>query len=204
MLRAEEARPVDQAVALRAEQKDLEKRIGRVLGALEESGSSPNLVRRLKVLEARQAEIEALLVSTQPVPRPEPAKVASKLAQWRKHLRGNISQARVVLQRLVVGRIKVGPAADGGCEFSAETKFDKIFAGLVDLGRPKFIAVGDRRGAEALYEDEEAERESLLAPPPPRAKGGDPGGIRTHDLHLERVACWASAPQGRDRPDPVV
>src|SRR4030095_13835880 len=27
--------------------------------------------------------------------------------------------------------------------------------------------------------------------------GGDPGGIRTHDLDLERVACWASAPQGR-------
>jgi hypothetical protein len=26
---------------------------------------------------------------------------------------------------------------------------------------------------------------------------GDPGGIRTHDLDLERVACWASAPQGR-------
>ena len=33
---------------------------------------------------------------------------------------------------------------------------------------------------------------------------GDPGGIRTRDLHLERVACWASAPQGRERRDPVV
>lgn len=29
---------------------------------------------------------------------------------------------------------------------------------------------------------------------------GDPGGIRTHDLHLERVACWAPAPQGRCGP----
>src|SRR5438552_15025253 len=28
---------------------------------------------------------------------------------------------------------------------------------------------------------------------------GDPGGIRTLDLDLERVACWASAPQGRVR-----
>jgi hypothetical protein len=27
-------------------------------------------------------------------------------------------------------------------------------------------------------------------------RGGDPGGIRTLDLDLERVACWASAPQG--------
>ena len=30
-----------------------------------------------------------------------------------------------------------------------------------------------------------------------RVAGSDPGGIRTLDLHLERVACWASAPQGR-------
>lgn len=30
-------------------------------------------------------------------------------------------------------------------------------------------------------------------------RAGDPGGIRTLDLHLERVACWASAPQGRSR-----
>jgi hypothetical protein len=32
---------------------------------------------------------------------------------------------------------------------------------------------------------------------------GDPGGIRTLDLHLERVACWASAPQGRAEAEEV-
>jgi hypothetical protein len=30
-----------------------------------------------------------------------------------------------------------------------------------------------------------------------RERIGDPGGIRTLDLHLERVTCWASALQGR-------
>ncbi len=38
--------------------------------------------------------------------------------------------------------------------------------------------------------------ESKMAKQTNPTPDGDPGGIRTRVLHLERVACWASAPQG--------
>ena len=68
-------------------------------------------------------------------------------------LRASISQGRAVLQRIVRGRITFTPHADGrGYDFSAPTRFDKLFSGIL-VPRPSFIPFGNT-GAEHIGADD--------------------------------------------------
>jgi hypothetical protein len=49
-----------------------------------------------------------------------------RLANWRRALRENTTQARQVLLRQLLGRITFTPV-DDGYEFEAQTRFDKSF-----------------------------------------------------------------------------
>jgi hypothetical protein len=80
--------------------------------------------------------------------------IANRLAEWRRLLRGSTTQARAVVQRIVVGRIVFTPSGNG-YTFEAPTRFDKLFSGIA-VPRPPFIPVGNEGwehfGPEDMFE----------------------------------------------------
>jgi site-specific DNA recombinase len=132
------------------ELKENERRIGRLLAAIESGGDAPALVDRVRKLEARQQQIKEELAGLRPVPRLAPAVVEKRLTEWRRLLRQSVTQGRAVLQRVLRGRLTFTPLAGGaGYEFTGPTRFDKLFTGFV-VGRPAFLTDGDRRGTEHI------------------------------------------------------
>ena len=114
------------------EHKDVERRIKHVQNAVETGGDAVTLVARLRELETRQAELRRELVILQPVPRLPAKVVEDRLTEWRRLLRASTTQGRAVLQRILSGRITFTPRADGdGYDFSAPTRYDKLFAGMI-------------------------------------------------------------------------
>ncbi len=138
----------DQQMALARERKDVEKRIARLVAAVETAGDVASLATKLRELEARRNAIDAEVGNLQPVPRLPVTVVRDRLAEWRRLLRQSTTQGRAVLQRVLRGRIVFTPTEDGGYTFQAETRFDKLFNGIV-VPRPAFIPFGNR-GAEHL------------------------------------------------------
>ncbi|SRR6266852_4121380 len=69
----------------------------------------------------------------------------------RDQLRQSPTQARSVLFRVIRGRITFTPRADGGFDFSAPTRFDKLFIGVL-VPPPAVLKplVGDLRGREHI------------------------------------------------------
>jgi hypothetical protein len=79
-----------------------------------------------------------------PLPRLPAEVVESRLAEWRRMLRNNPTQGRQVLRRVLKGRIRFTPRADG-YEFECPTRFDRLFAEIV-APRPASVPGGDLRG----------------------------------------------------------
>ena len=158
----------DRRGQLEREAKDVDRRLARVVQAIEAGGDAPALVARVRELEARRAAIEADRASLEPVPRLAPAVLKSRLAEWRRLLRADVAQARSVLQRVVDGRVAFKPYPEGmGAEFEARTKFSGLFVGVMvpALPVPSFVKPGDRRGWEAIAAEDqtlEARYEDLL------------------------------------------
>jgi site-specific DNA recombinase len=132
--------------AVDRERKDVAKRIERLVAAIEATGHSDSLVAKLHDLETRQKNIEA--ASLRPVPRLAPAVISSRLAEWRRLLRASTTTGRTVLQRILDGRITFQPRPDGnGYDFTAQTRFDKLFAEVASP-RPVWIPKGGSSGIE--------------------------------------------------------
>jgi site-specific DNA recombinase len=119
--------------ALERELKDVEKKLKALVGLVENgSGDVESLVTRIRELEARKKAIRVEMFALRPVPRLPEAVIANRLAEWRHLLRASTTQGRTVLQRIIRGRITFTPRADGlGYDFRAETRFDRLFTGLV-------------------------------------------------------------------------
>ena len=104
--------------------------------------STPSLVAKIRELEARQQALRSEIAALRPVPRLDPAVVEDRLAEWRRLLRQSTTQGRAVLQRVLRGRITftpyTNPYAAEGYTFTAQTRFDKLFAGIA-TPRPAFI-----------------------------------------------------------------
>jgi len=96
-----------------------------------EAGVEPATVAgKLRDLESRKREIAEELCEQRPLPRLAPEIVDSRLAEWRRLLRGSLTQGRQVLDRVLQGRIIFRPAKDGaGCHFEAPTRFGRLFEG---------------------------------------------------------------------------
>ena len=122
----------DRKTTLAQELKDIEKRIVRVNAAIELSDAPPvSLLARLRELEARQTAIVAEAAALQPVPRLPRELIETRLEEWRRLIRGSVTQGRMVLERVLVGRIVFTPREDGfGYDFKAQTRFDKLFTGI--------------------------------------------------------------------------
>ena len=131
----------DQEAALRRDLNDVEKRIARLVAAIETGGDAASLVAKVRDLETRKDAIERDLRGLQPMPRLAPKVIEDRLAEWRRLLRQSTTQGRAVLQRVLCGRITFTPKDAGygaGYEFEAPTRFDKLFAGVV-CERPAYI-----------------------------------------------------------------
>jgi len=121
----------DLQAKLAREQKDIAKRIARLVAAVETGGDATSLVAKLRELEARQRAIVVEVASLRPIPRLAPAVIENRLAEWRRLLRASTTQGRTVLQRILRGRLTFTPSADGlGYSFEGPTRFDKLFTGI--------------------------------------------------------------------------
>jgi site-specific DNA recombinase len=128
----------DRQEALIRECDDLEKRVRRLVEVIANGNADATpLVARMREWEARRAAIASEIAALQPVPRLPASVVESRLAEWRRLLRQSVTQARAVLQRVLDGRITFLPDGDG-YRFSARTRFDRLFAGIV-APRPSFV-----------------------------------------------------------------
>ena len=142
-------RVADQQATLAREGKDVEKRIARVVAAIETGGEAASLIAKLRELEARRQAINVEGASLQPVPRLEPAVIEGRLAEWRRLLRQSTTQGRTVLQRILRGRLTLTPRIDRhsgemvGYNFEGPTRFDKLFAGIAGAG-PRHVDRHDR------------------------------------------------------------
>lgn len=116
----------------------MDRRLARLLDAIETGGEVGSLVSRVRELEERRRDLRAEAAALRPVPRLAPAVIESRLAEWRRLLRQSTTQGRAVLQRVLRGRIKFMPRegaeaeiAGEGYNFSADTRFDRLFTGVV-------------------------------------------------------------------------
>jgi site-specific DNA recombinase len=123
---------------LARERKDIDKRIARLVTAIETGGDVASLVAKLRELEARRTAIDREGRDLRPVPRLAPAIIEHRLAEWRRLLRASTTQGRTVLQRILRGRLTCTPRDDDGYDFSAPTRFDKLFTGMA-VERPAWV-----------------------------------------------------------------
>jgi hypothetical protein len=121
---------------LEREQRDIAKRIARLVAAIETGGDAASLVAKLRELEARRTAIGGELASLRPVPRLALAVIENRLAEWRRLLRASTTQGRTVLQRILRGRLTFTPRRNpisgelDGYDFEGPTRFDKLFTGI--------------------------------------------------------------------------
>ena len=132
---------------LTREQKDIAKRIARLVAAIETGGDAASLVAKLRELETRQRAIVGEVATLRPVPCLPPAVIENRLAEWRRLLRASTTQGRTVLQRILRGRLTFTPRVHvltgevDGYEFTGPTRFDKLFTGIA-VERPAGIDTG--------------------------------------------------------------
>jgi site-specific DNA recombinase len=127
----------DRKHTLDHERKDIERRIKNLLAAIESGTDTPAaLLERLKELQDRLSAITTELLNLRPVPRLAPAVIENRLAEWRRLLRGSVTQGRMVLERVLAGRMVFTPRTNpvsgraDGYDFTAPTRFDKLFTGI--------------------------------------------------------------------------
>jgi site-specific DNA recombinase len=141
-------------VRLERERAEVDRKICRIVAAIEDGHATPSVLQRLPELEARKATIANELAGLRPVPRLPIEVVESRLAEWRRLLRGSVTQGRLVLERVLAGRIVFTPTAKrDGYTFTAPTRFDKLFSGLA-VPCPAMWRDADATGTEGIRTDE--------------------------------------------------
>jgi septal ring factor EnvC (AmiA/AmiB activator) len=102
----------DQQMALTRERREVEKRIARLVAAVETAGDVTSLAVKLRELEARRTAIDDELGHLQPVPRLPVEIIEDRLAEWRRLLRASVAKGRSVLQKVLGGGHSASPARD--------------------------------------------------------------------------------------------
>ena len=148
-----------------------------------------SLITGLHELEARRKAIDAELRDLRPIPRLAPAVVTNCLTEWRKELRTNTTRARLVLQKVLRGRITFVPDGEGGYVFTAPTRFAKPFSGVV-VERPSWVHEG-HEGLEHLTPDDtwDGDYDALLERATARVLGNR-GYVVAGPAGLEPATSW--------------
>ena len=121
---------------LAREARDIEKRIQRLVAAIETGVDAASVAAKLRDLEKRKAEIAVESTGLHPIPRLPAQIIEDRLAEWRRLLRGSTTQGRTVLQRILRGRLTFTPRQNpltgepDGYDFTGPTRFDKLFTGI--------------------------------------------------------------------------
>ena len=172
----------EKEVALFQEQGHNARKQKNLMNAIAGGTEGPTiLVGEIERLEARQKAIAAELAEMRPIPKVPRPEVESRLEEWRRLLRGSVTQGRLVLQKILKGRLVMLPLnaridevkqkiVFTGYQFSAPTRFDKLFQGLA-IPPPKFIQdmAQSNLGYEHLTAEDiqgDTEKEALLEKPP--------------------------------------
>jgi hypothetical protein len=80
----------------------------------------------------------------------EVIRIAPSGKEWRRLLRQSTTQGRLVLERVLRGKLVFTPTPDGaGYVFEAPTRFDKLFSGIA-TPIPPYVATGTTRGTEHI------------------------------------------------------
>jgi hypothetical protein len=138
VLLSEQHQNAQQQASLERERITVAKTIARVVAAIEQGGDIPSLVGKLRELEARKTALADELAGLRPIPRLDPSVVEHQLAEFRRLLRSDVVQARVVLERVLARPLVFTPLPDGsGYRFRAKARFAKLFPPTKDK---RFIA----------------------------------------------------------------
>jgi site-specific DNA recombinase len=173
----------DQQTMLARERKDIEKKIERLVVAVETAGDVTSLAAKLREHEARRRAIDAKVASLRPVPRLPRTVIEARLEEWRRLIRGSVTQGRTVLDRVLAGRIVFTPRVHpltgeiDGYDFVAPTRFDRLFSGIA-TERPAFLPAS-REGAENIgaEDTDDADYGRVLERALNRAKVASPPGF---------------------------
>jgi hypothetical protein len=165
---------------------------------------------RATLAEHIKSTIGLGLADYRPIPRLPETVRDDRLAEWRRLLRLSPTQGRAVIQRAIRGRITFTPIPGtglrpdpsgsteiGGYEFEAETRFDRLFFGLVvpkpepraSGARKSFIDPNDRTGTEDFVPSD-ADYNSVLERAYRRSAGVKANGWRPQRVQPCRVRCW--------------
>jgi DNA invertase Pin-like site-specific DNA recombinase len=124
--------------SLKHELAELEKRIARLTDALAAGGELASLVAKLREFETKKTALIDEMAAKGPVPMPPRSVIEDHLAEWRRLLRQSAKTGRVVLDRVLNGRIVFTPVWSHDAEpkpvayeFECPTRYDKLFSGLV-------------------------------------------------------------------------
>jgi DNA invertase Pin-like site-specific DNA recombinase len=172
------------------EKIDIQKRIQRLVAAIETGGDASPLVVKIRQLEARLAQVAVESKSLHPIPRLAPQVIQGRLAEWRRLLRGSTIQGRAVLQRILRGRITFTPRQNpltdqpDGYDFSAQTRFDGLFTGIAVETPAHIKASKSRRGFHDTTADDTMD--------------GDYG--RLLDDQARKLRVKGGVPEGKFRP----
>ena len=123
----------DQQAKLEREGKDIEKRIARLVAAIETGGDVPRSSPSSAKMEARQRRHRNEAASLQPVPRLAPAVIENRLAEWRRssaHRTTTADRAPASSARPIDVHANV-PTSTATIS-PAPTRFDKLFTGIVE------------------------------------------------------------------------
>jgi hypothetical protein len=182
MILAAQAPAADNAAEARAELQRVEAEIANLTTAIASGGDVPSLVAAVRQREDRRTQLRASLDAHQKLARlTGPAAqrflddVQAHLAAWRALLKRQPAQARQILRKLIEGRLACKPTKDAvgrSYEITGTATLGRALADATSIGNKN----ADIRGCAG--------------------GDGDPGGIRTRDLDLERVASWARLDDG--------
>ena len=121
---------------LEREQKDIEKRIARLVAAIETGGDAASLVAKLRELEARRRPSTRGRATCGRCPGSPPAVIENRLAEWRRLLRAvddaGAHRAAAHPARTADVHAALNPISDepDGYDFAGPTRFDKLFTGI--------------------------------------------------------------------------
>ena len=96
-----------------------------------DGGDAKSLAAKLRELEDRRDAVTEELATLRPVPRLAADVIGERLAEWRRLLRTDDLRARMVLDRVLAGRIVFTPTPSGdGYTFEAPTRYERLFSGF--------------------------------------------------------------------------
>lgn len=123
----------DEQAVLARERSDIEKRITRLVVAIEDGADAASINAKLRELEKRIKEIDVEMKALRPLPRLAPAVVETRLAEWRRNLSDFVNltmNARFRNGAILSGGLDTGRTTSDRC-FVVDSPQERRFCHIV-------------------------------------------------------------------------